>query len=118
MFRVRVRVRVSGGPPVGTDSIIAGRWCGSIIWLVGVCGSWAGPRNPQGKKKPKTNIRKKNRVDAYAFTFRYGKTHGPARGPGREIHGPTHGNGGPPCIEPVSHGPRRQCNRPGRAGIT
>ena len=36
------------GPPVGTEAIGAGRWCGKIVWVVGTCGSWASPPNPEG----------------------------------------------------------------------
>ena len=38
------------GPQVGTEAIGAGRWCGEIVRVVGMCGSWASPRNPEGKK--------------------------------------------------------------------
>ena len=34
------------GPPVGTEAIGAGRWCGKIVRVAGTCGSWASPRNP------------------------------------------------------------------------
>ena len=37
------------GPPVGTEVIGAGRWGGKIGRAVGMCGSWASPRNPGGK---------------------------------------------------------------------
>ena len=41
------------GPPVGTEAIGAGRWCGEIVRVVGTCGSWASPRNPEGRKRRK-----------------------------------------------------------------
>ena len=44
-------VKGGGGPPVRTEVIGQGRWCGKIVWvIVGTCGSWAGPRNPERKK--------------------------------------------------------------------
>ena len=70
------------------------RCCGKSVWAVGMCGSWAGLRNPEGKTT-KNNFTTKKRASAYAFTFHYGTIHGPARGPARQIHGSAHGNGGP-----------------------
>ena len=43
------------GPPIGTEAIGAGRCCGKIVWVVVMYGSWASPRNPEGKNK-KTNL--------------------------------------------------------------
>ena len=43
--------RSGGGPPVGTDAMGAGRCCGEIVWVVGMCGGWAGPPNPEQKRK-------------------------------------------------------------------
>ena len=40
-----------GGPPVATEAIGAGRWCGNIVWLVGVYGLGPGLRNGSHKKK-------------------------------------------------------------------
>ena len=30
--------------PVGTEAIGTGRCCGKMVQVVGMCGSWAGPR--------------------------------------------------------------------------
>ena len=44
-----------GGPPRWTDAIEAGRRCSENVWVVGTCGSWAGPRNPEAKQNGETN---------------------------------------------------------------
>ena len=41
------------GPPAGTAAVGAGRWCGKIVRVVGTCGSWASPRNPQRQTRNK-----------------------------------------------------------------
>ena len=44
------------GLPVGTEAIGAGRRCGKVVWVVGMCASWPGPRNPERKTKSKHKI--------------------------------------------------------------
>ena len=48
------------GPPVGMEAIGAGRRGGKIVWVVGMCGAWAGTRNTEGQQTEKKNRRKQN----------------------------------------------------------
>ena len=82
------------GPPVGTEAIRAGRWCGKIVRVVGMCGSWASPRNPEGKKRKKnlnhsTSTTKKILQDIYLhLSVRDNTSAGPWPGPSNPRAGP------------------------------
>ena len=70
--------------------------CGSwYLWFMG----W-----PTKFRREKNGNKFTTKDSVYACTFSYGTTHGPARRPARQIHGPVHGNGGPTRIEQASHG--------------
>ena len=36
--------------PVATEAIGTSRWCGKLVWIVGMYSSRAGPRHQKGKK--------------------------------------------------------------------
>ena len=94
---------------VEQDCVSSGYWkC--VLWTGSSCPTES-RREVLTENEPLTL---NNLVNVCTCTIWYGRTHEPAPGPDRQIHGPAQVIVGPSHIEPVFHGSR--CHVMGRAG--